>query len=104
MDNPGFGMSDNGQATLERLEQRMSALVDGRNAIVHRAEQVIEAANKDFDRVAVPLGREIQKFKTALQVQAKQEKASRPPAKPKRPPDLVGLSDEEKRYFNALQR
>ena len=90
--------SDNGLATLQNLEAQMSRLVSKRATAVRAAENAIRQANRDFDRVAIPLGREISGMRKALEPLVPKV-SSRSFTSIKVP---EGLDDETQRYYESL--
>lgn len=87
--------------TLRELEAQMCQLVATRNQRVATGQGIIDAANKDFDRAALVVGRKINKLR-------EQQQNGTPPPAPKRrgrPPTMAGLTDDEiKRYHELLER
>ena len=85
--------------TLRELEARMCQLVATRNERVAAGEAIIRAANRDFDRAALTLGREINRLR------AEQEPETPPPAAKKnrtRPAVLDGLDEAEQLHYLQL--
>jgi hypothetical protein len=92
-----------GGGTLQELEAKMSRLISARNAAVQAAEKMIERANREFDAVALPLGREINGVRKAIE--EKQKTAD--PAQPARRTTvkvLAGMDDDERAYYQQLKK
>ena len=90
-------------ATLEELERKMSSLIQARNTAIDAAERMIEHANREFDRVALPLGREINKVRKA--VEASTPKPAATPRRTRRGDRvLAGLDATEQDYYEQLKR
>lgn len=53
---------------LAELECEMNALVGLRNERVHTGQVIIDRANKDFDKAALPLSRKINALRESLEV------------------------------------
>lgn len=89
-------------ATLEELKRKMSSLISARNAAIDAAEAMIDTANREFDRVALPLGREINKVRKA--VEATKPKPSAVRTRETRVKVLEGLDDDEQDYYQQLKK
>jgi hypothetical protein len=77
----------------------MCRLVATRQQRVATGQGIIDAANKDFDRAALKLGRQINR----LRAEQPPEPARKPT--PYKPPVLDGLTDEERvHYYRLLTR
>jgi hypothetical protein len=69
-------MTDPVQELIE-LECELNALVGLRNETVHAAEQRIKQANREFDKVALPLGRRINALRKQLEVSLTDRQSNR---------------------------
>lgn len=78
----------------------MAALVERRNAVIDLAEQMIDDANKDFDSVAVELGRRINEVRAALRPTATPAKPAR--KRKAKAPNMEGLSEQEREMYRQL--
>lgn len=80
---------------LAELEHEMSELVNERNERVECGQMMIDRANRDFDRAAVPLARKINKLREKLEAS--------PPPPPLREPDS-DWTPEDQAHFLELSR
>lgn len=88
---------------LQELEARMSRLIESRNAIIDAAEDMIDAANQEFDEAAIPLGREIAAVRDALVAASKPSKSEKPKrTRRKKDPEMTGLTEAEKEMYRRL--
>lgn len=86
--------------TLTALEHQMSQLILDRNAVIDAAENMIDRANSEFDSVALPLGREINRVRKAVERQAPRNH----PTSTRKAKVLAGLDDDEQAYFESLKQ
>lgn len=89
------------ETRLYQREQLMLTLVKRRDSLVRQAETIIRSANRDFDELAVPLGREINELRERLH-----RDDSEPEVKKRRNShvtQLDGLDDDEQQHFLALK-
>ena len=80
---------------LAELEAEMSRLCARRDMRVRVAQGEIRQANSDFDKVALPLGRKINKLREKLEAS--------PPTSPPRAPD-PDWTPEDQAHFLELSR
>jgi hypothetical protein len=88
------------QTQLYELEQRRLKLVKLRDGLVETAEEIIDRANRDFDKDVIPLGRAINELRERLKV-------DNPPADKRRERqrttvELVGLDDDDQAHYQEL--
>lgn len=88
------------ETELYNKEQARLAILKQRDALIERAEQLIEQANRTFDEVAVPLGREINELRERLKREAKP--ADTRQARSHKAPALDGLDDDEQAHYQTL--
>lgn len=88
------------ETKLYNKEQTRLAILKQRDALIERAEQLIEEANKTFDEVAVPLGREINDLRERLKREDKP--ADTRTGRSHKAPTLDGLDDDEQAHFQQL--
>lgn len=90
--------------TLSELEERLSILTEIRNTKVATARAMMQRANAEYDREALPLHRQIERLRNIVAQPAPalpRPKVSRPP-KPLPEPDS-DWSAAEQEHFRQLQ-
>lgn len=88
---------------LQALESRMLDLIEARNAVIDRAEQMIDQANKEFDDIAVTLGRAINEARAQSKPAEMANSKTKPrKARRKKDPEMEGLTDREKAAFRQM--
>lgn len=85
---------------LQALEARMMTLVHARDAVIEQAEQMIDQANRQFDSIAVELGRAINQARADAPVE-KKAKAKRA-ARKRKEPETEGLTPEEQALYRNM--
>ena len=87
------------ETELYQLEQRMMGVVKHRDRLIEEAERLIDEANRDFDTLAVPLGRQINELRDRLKREAAPaDKRVRMP----KAPATDGLDDDDVAHLNEL--
>lgn len=80
----------------------MGRLTRARNMAIEAAEAMIDQANKDFDAVALPLGREINKVRKAVEATAPKPEPKQRAARQVKV--LAGMDEDEQEYFQQLKK
>lgn len=75
----------------------MMQLLSERDLVISVAESMIQQANRDFDRAAVPLGKQINQLKAEAQAAVPVVKTVKHRRK-----RLDGLTDQERDHFYRL--
>lgn len=85
---------------LQALESSMVRLIESRNAVIETADAMVERANREFDSMAVELGKAINRARAASKpAVAEKPKRAR---KPKKEPVMDGLTENEKAAFRQM--
>lgn len=80
----------------EHLQARLNSLVKWRHNSVEALDNEKHAINREFDREAAKINRRLRKFEDDPEYTPKQDN--------KKPPNLEGLTDEEKAHFLRLSK
>lgn len=96
--------------SLEELQDKLAELVERRRVLIEQAERIIATANREFDREALRLGREINKLQSweerlperTHEAPRFNRPRKRAAAKPKPMLNLEGLTPEEVKHFHQL--
>lgn len=87
---------------LQRLEARMLMLIHARDAAIDAAEEMIDQANREFDSIAVELGRAINAARADSKGPAPEKKPRK--VRKRKDPEMEGLTDQEKDLFKQMLR
>lgn len=87
------------QTELYEAEQTRLELVKRRDSIIDAANHMIDEANREFDGIAVVLGRTINELRERLKLDEKPAETKR---ERRRTVPLAGLDDDDQEHYREL--
>lgn len=91
------------ETELYQLERRMLLIVKSRDEVILEANRLIREANREFDELAVPLGKQINELRERLKLSSEPvDTSSRRPARSHKPPAMDGLDDDDQEHYRQL--
>lgn len=76
----------------------MARLVLWRKKELDRAQEIIDSANREFDEIAIPLGKTI----SELEAQEAPSKPTKTRSSKRRAPSFAGLTEEQRLIYQEL--
>lgn len=80
----------------------MLRLVKGRDETVRQAARIIRKANREFDELAIPLGRDINELRERLQREAVASPEPKKTTRVRKTSNVLGLDDDEQAHYRNL--